>query len=48
MEPVEDDFPIELNQGVKEDVKEQEQVPITIHSKEEERSLSDEARVHTK
>ena len=48
MEPVEDAFPEGLNQGVKEDVKEQEQVPITILYEEEERSLSDEARVHTK
>ena len=48
MEPVEDGFLEGLNQGVKEDVKEQEQVPITVLSEEEERSLSDEARVHTK
>ena len=48
MEPVEGGFLEGLNQGVKEDVKEQEQVPITVLSEEEERSLSDEARVHTK
>ena len=48
MEPVEDAFPKGLNQGVKEDVKEREQFPITVLSEEEERSLSDEARVHTK
>ena len=47
MEPVEDASPEELNQIKNEDVKEQEQVPITILSKEEERSLSDETRVHT-
>ena len=49
MDPVEDAFPEGLNQGVKEeDVKEQEQVPITVLFEEEERSLSDEASVHTK
>ena len=35
MEPIEDSFLVELNQGVMEDVKEQEQVPITILSEEE-------------
>ena len=48
IEPVEDAFPVELNQGVKEDVKEKKQVPITVLSEEEERSLSDETRVHIK
>ena len=28
-------------------MKEQEQVPITVQSEDEEKSLSDEARVHT-
>ena len=37
-----------MNQGIKEDVKEQEQVLITVLSEEEERSLFDEARVPTK
>ena len=35
MELVEDVFLVELNQGVREDVKEQEQVPITVLSEEE-------------
>ena len=48
MESIEDAYPEELDQILNEDVKEQEQVPITVLSKEEERSLSDEARVHTK
>ena len=48
MEPVEDAFLEGLNQGVKEDVKEKEQVPIIVLSKEEERSLFDETRVHIK
>ena len=48
MELVENAFPLELNQGVREDVKEQEQVPITVLSEEEERSLSNEASVHIK
>ena len=47
IEPVEDIFHEELNQEVKENVKEQEQVPITVQSKDEEKILSDEARVHT-
>ena len=47
IQPVEDAFPVELNQGIKEDVKEQKQVPIIVLFEEEERSLSDEARVHT-
>ena len=46
MEPVEDAFPIELNQGVREYVKEHEQVPITELSEEEKKSLYDEVRVH--
>ena len=48
MEPVEDVFPLEIKQGIREDVKEQEQVPIIVLSEEEERSLSNEARVPTK
>ena len=48
MEPVENIFHVELNQGVNEDVKEHEQVPITVLSEEEEKSLSNEVRVHTK
>ena len=47
VEPVEDTLHVELNQGVKENVKEQEQVPITVQSEDEEKSLSDEARVDT-
>ena len=47
IEPVEDASPEELNQIVNKDVEEQEQVPITVLSEEEERYLSDEARVHT-
>ena len=47
IEPVEDASPEELNQIVNEDVKEEEQVPIIVLSKEEENSLSNEARVHT-
>ena len=37
VELVEDTFHEELNQGVKENVKEQEQVPITVQSKDEEK-----------
>ena len=48
VDPVEDTLHVELNQGVKENVKEQEQVPVTLQSEDEEKSLSDEARVHTK
>ena len=47
IDPVEDIFHEELNQEVKENVKEQEQVPITVKSEDAEKSLSDEARVHT-
>ena len=47
VEPVEDTLHEELNQGVKENVKEQEQVPILVQSQDEEKSLSNEARVHT-
>ena len=47
VEPVEDASPEELNQIVNEDVKNREQVPITVLSEEEEISSSDEARVHT-
>ena len=42
-----DVLPIESNQGVKEDVKEQKQIPITVLSEEDEKYLSDEARVPT-
>ena len=48
MEHVEDVFLVELNQGIREEVKEQEQIPITVLSEDEKRSLSDEARVPTK
>ena len=48
MELVEDVFPVQLNQGIREDVKEQEQIPIIVLSEDEKRSLSDEARVPTK
>ena len=37
----------EPNQELKENMKEREQVPITVQSEDEEKSLSDEARVHT-
>ena len=47
IEPVEATFHEELNQEVKENVKEQQQVPITVQSKDEDKSLSDEVRVHT-
>jgi len=47
LEPVEDSFHVEVNQEVKENVKEQEQVPMTVHSEDEENSLFDEARVDT-
>ena len=47
VEPVEDVLTVELNQGVKEYVKEQKQIPITVISKEDEKSLSDEAKVPT-
>ena len=47
LEPVEDSLHVEINQEVKENVKEQEQVPIIVQYKDEEKSLSDEARVDT-
>ena len=37
VEPVEDVLTAELNQGVKEDVKEQKQSPITVLSEEDEK-----------
>ena len=46
-ELVEDFLPAESNQGVKEYVKEQKQSPITVLSEEDEKYLSDEARVPT-
>ena len=45
VERVEVVLPVESNQGVKEDVKEQKQSPITVISKEDEKYLSDEAIV---
>ena len=48
IEPVETTFHEELNQEVKEIVKEQEQVPIIVQYEDEEKSLCDEVRVHTK
>ena len=48
VEPVEDASPEELNQIVKEYVKEKKQIPITVLSENDEKSLSDEARVHSK
>ena len=56
VEPIEDASPEELNQIVKEDVKEQKQIPIIVLSEDDEKSLSneamvpttDEARVHSK
>ena len=47
VEPVEDVLPTQSNQGVKEDVQEQKQIPITVLSEEDEKYLSDEAIVHT-
>ena len=47
VESVGDTLHVELNQEVKENVKEQEQVPITVQSEDEENSFSDEARVET-
>ena len=47
IEPVEATFHEELNQEVKQKVKEQEQVPITVQYEDEEKLLSDEVRVHT-
>ena len=48
VELVEDASPEELNQIVNEEVKKQEQTPITVPSKDDEKSLSDEVRVHFK
>ena len=47
LELVEDSLDVEINQEVKENVKEQEQVPITIQCEDEEDSLFNEARVDT-
>ena len=47
LDPVEDSLHVEINQEVKENVKEQEQVPITVQSEDEENSLFNEARVDT-
>ena len=47
LEPVEDSLHVEINQEVKENVKEQEQVPITVQFEDEENSLFNEARVDT-
>ena len=38
---------VEINQEVKENVKEHEQVPITVQCEDEENSLFDEARFDT-
>ena len=48
IEAIEDAFPVELNQGVKEDAKEQKQIPITVLSEQEENSLSDETSYQTR
>ena len=48
VEPIEDASPEELNQIVNEEVKKQEQTPITVPSEDDEKSLSDEVRVHFK
>ena len=48
LEPVEDSLHVEINQVVKENVKQEEQVSITIQSEDEENSLFDEARVDIK
>ena len=45
--PVEEVLPAEPDQYVKEDIKEQKQSPITVLSEEDEKYLSDEARVPT-
>ena len=47
VKPVNEMLPAESNQGAKEDVKEQKQNPITVLSEEDEKYLSDEARVPT-
>ena len=47
LEPVEDSFHVEVIQEVKENVKKQEHVPMTVQSEDEENSLFDEARVDT-
>ena len=44
-EPVEEVLPAEPDQDVMEEVKEQKQSPITVLSEEDEKYLSDEARV---
>ena len=44
VESVEDVLPAESNQDVKEDIKEQKQIPIIVLSEEDEKYLSDEAR----
>ena len=44
-EPVEEVLPVEPDQDVMEEVKEQKQSPITVLSEEDEKYLSDEARV---
>ena len=43
--PVEEMLPAESNQNVREEVKEQKQIPITVLSDEDEKYLSDEVRV---
>ena len=47
LEPVEDSLHVEINQELKENVKEQEQVPIIVQFEDEENSLFNEARVDT-
>ena len=43
-EPIEEVLPVEPDQDVMEEVKEQKQSPITVLSEEDEKYLSDEAR----
>ena len=47
LEHVEVSLHVEVNQEVKENVKEQEQVPMIVQSEDEENSLFYEARVDT-
>ena len=47
LEPVEDSLHVEVNQEVNENLKEQEQVPMGVQSKDKKNSLFDEARVDT-
>ena len=47
LEHVEDSLHVEVNQEVKENLKEPEQVPVGVQSEDKENWLFDEARVDT-